>query len=261
VLGSDDKELSLTLEQDLGLGCPTVSMGLESAEMVKHALNIYLATCISLSGELSDLAEIMGADMVDVVKALKLDRRVSPYAPLSPGMGFAGGTLGRDVQSLRMLAKNHKYNSKFLNAVYGVNQDRLPYLVTKIMKMYPKLLGKKIGLLGLTYKANTNTLRRSMSMELARMLHMKGAQVRAFDPVIKEPIKGSSYIKVCNEGEDFFKDLDLIVLMTDWKEFLAIEPELIASLCKKKIIIDTKNFLDREKFKTAGFTYIGIGIQ
>ena len=260
IIGSDSKEALEQFKKDFDFGSPIITMGLESAELVKHALNCYLATCISLSSELSDVAELVGANMNDVVKALKLDKRVSQFAPINPGLGFAGGTLGRDIQSIKMITKPHKYTPKLLDAVNKVNQDRLPHVLSKIRNVYPALTSKKIGMLGLTYKPNTNTLRRSMAIWLAEMLHAKGAVIKAYDPVITSKIKEHSYIQIATSVELFAQDLDMIVLMTDWKEFLDIDVVFLSSLLKHKVIVDTKNFLDRNMYEKLGFRYIGIGI-
>lgn len=262
ILGSDNQSALADFKKDFSLfECPVIEMSLESAEMVKHALNSYLATCISFSSEISDLSEKVGANMLDVVKALKTDKRVSPFAPINPGLGFAGGTLGRDIQSLKMIAKTKKYNTKLLNAVYSVNKDRLSRLLDKIKFIYPNLKGKNIGLLGLTYTKNTNTLRRSMSLELAKKLRENKCYIHAFDPAIKTKISSYTYIKVNQNLKDFFKGLDLIILMTDWPQFQ--QPKLLAlsKLMRKKTVVDTKNFLNANLYKKNGFTYLGMGVS
>lgn len=260
VLGSDSHEALNNFQKDFSFfKCPFITMSLESAEMVKHALNSYLATCISFSSELSDLAEKSGANMLDVVRALKADKRVSPFAPINPGLGFAGGTLGRDIQTLLKLAKKIKYQPKLLSAVYAVNQDRLSMLVSKIHSIYPSLKGKSIGILGLTYKPNTDTLRRSMSLELINKLKNKGCKIKAFDPAIKDQIKNYSFIKIYKSPATFFENLDLVILMTDWPEFKNINPKTVSNLMHKKIIIDTKNFLDKQTYEAQQFAILRMG--
>lgn len=260
ILGAEDILIAKKFIKDFSkLNCPVQVMSLESAEMVKHALNAYLATCVSFSSEIADLSETLGANMNDVVKALKTDRRVSPFAPINPGLGFAGGTLGRDIQSLKKLSSMNKYNPKLLSSVYAVNKDRLPWLLKKIHSIYPNLKGKKVGILGLTYKPNTNTLRRSLSLELAQLLHKKGSVVVALDPAIKSKIPPQAYIRVAKNYKDFFKNLDLVILMTEWQDFLKISAMTAAKLMRRKIIIDNKNFLDGEKYKKEDFTFKGVG--
>lgn len=261
ILGSDNNDALRDFKEDFDFNCPILTMGLESAEMVKHALNCYLATCISFSSELTDISEKINVNMMDVVKALKLDKRVSPNAPLNPGLGFAGGTLGRDVQTIKKIASDHNYEPILFDAVYNVNKQRIPYLTSKIGSFFKDLKDKRIGILGLTYKPNTDTLRRSMSLDLAKNLHLLGCKVRALDPRIKNTIIEASFIEVAENESIFFKNLDMVVLMTDCKEFLDIDIDVVSKLMKDKILIDTKNFLDIEKYKNAGFTYVGIGIN
>ena len=237
--------------------CNILKMSLESAEMLKHALNCYIALNISFSSELSDLCEALGADARDVVLGLKSDPRVSPKAPINPGLGFAGGTLGRDVKTLLKLSKKIKYPAYLLKASYRVNQNRMSNLIKKIKKIYPKIKGKKIGLLGLTYKPNTNTLRRSQSLDLAKHLAKEKVELRAFDPVIKND--NFKNIKLFTSLKVFLKNLDLLILMTEWPEFRDINPKLISGFVNQKIIIDTKNYLDQEEYLKHGFKFIGIG--
>lgn len=261
ILGSDNKQALEQFKKDFNFNCQIITMGLESAEMSKHALNTYLATCISLSSELSDLSEKTGANMIDVVKALKTDKRVGPFTPINPGLGFAGGTLGRDIQSLRKIAKRKKYETKLLNAVYSVNSDRLPMLYSKINTIYPSLKDKTVGILGLTYTPNTNTLRRSMSLELASLLKKKACKIRAFDPAIKKVVPSYSFIKIFSTLKDFFQGLDLVILMTEWPEFKKIDVASLALLMNNRKIIDTKNFLEPESYLSNNFTYIGMGLS
>lgn len=258
VLGSDDKKITKQFLKDFPIfKCKVLEMSLESAEMVKHALNSFLALNISFASEISDLCELLKADATDVFLGLKSDPRVSPTAPISPGMGFAGGTLGRDIKVLKNIAGNAGYKAKLLNAIYEVNQDRLSYLLGKIKKVYPRLYGKKIGILGLTYKPNTNTLRRSRSIELASLLLAEKAKIKGFDPAIK--VQDLESLKIVNSYRELLKDLDLLILMTEWPQFRSIDPKTASGLMAKKIIIDTRNFLDRQKYVDNGFIYFGRG--
>lgn len=260
ILGSDSVKLMDGFIRDFPIfKCPFIKMGLESAEMVKHALNSYLATCVSYSSEISDLCEILGANMKDVVGALKTDRRVSPYAPINPGLGFAGATLGRDIQSLKGLGKKKNYETKLFKAVYQVNQERLQWLIKKIKVVRPDLREVQIGILGLTYKPGTNTLRRSMSLELVNLLRKEGCKLRAFDPVVKEPIRGFDFLTVTQNYNEFFKGLQIMVLMTEWPEFKDMPIVEKSGLMKEKILFDTKNFLDGSILRSNNFIYKGTG--
>ena len=261
IIGADSEKTTKKFIMDFPyFKCPILSMSLESAEMVKHALNTYLATCVSYSSEIADLSERLGANMIDVVSALKTDRRVSQFAPINPGLGFSGGTLGRDVQSLIKLGKNNHYETKLMKTVYSINLDRIPQLVEKIKSLVSLSSKSTVGILGLTYKPGTNTLRRSMSLSLADLLNKNNVSVKAFDPMIKDQIKTSSYIKICKTAEELFANTDIIILMTEWSEFLELPTNKYGKLMKKKIIIDTKNLLNSSKLIKEGFIYKGIGI-
>lgn len=250
ILGNIDRIAVNQFTQDFNRICSNVFlMNYESAEMSKHALNSYLALNISFSSEIGDLCEALGAHLEDVVKAIKSDSRVSPLAPLDPGLGFWGGTLERDLKVLMFHSKEKKIKSRLINATYGVNQSRLKYIESRINEILAGFSNKKVGLLGLTYKAGTNTLRRSISLKLAKLLKRKGVEVRVIDPTIKLSI---------NEDE-FWRDLDLAVLMTNWPEFLKYKPLLTGRLMRVKNIFDTKNFLNQNEYKKAGFKYYSIG--
>ncbi|TSC88105.1 MAG: UDPglucose 6-dehydrogenase [Microgenomates group bacterium Gr01-1014_5] len=260
VLGGSEKARKKFLSDFSFFKCTVLKMSLESAEMAKHSLNSYLALMISFASEVSDLCERLGANATDVMKALKTDQRVSVYAPLNPGIGFAGGTLGRDLQTLRTISRKIKYSPKLIRAAYQVNQDRLPRFIDKISRVAGSLKGKKVGLLGLTYKPNTNTLRRSQSLELAGLLKALGANVRAIDPAIDGSTAETKSLKVCQKNDEFFKGLDVIILMTGWEEFKKLKPEVFSLTMKQKIVFDARNFLDKELWEKAGFLYEGIGV-
>lgn len=238
--------------------CPVLTMSWESAEMVKHALNSYLATNISFISEMGDLCELVGANLNDVIKALKTDNRVSPNAPFNPGTGFAGGTLGRDIQVLRHLSRRSHHQILLLDSVYRVNQNRLSQLLKKIKSVYPNLHHKKIGLLGLTYKPGTNTLRRSKSLELANALYKLGATLKAFDPAISQSISTHPSIKISTTLDGFFFGLDMAIIMTPWPQFISLSPSALRPM-RQKVIIDTVNILNADDFTTAGITYLGTG--
>jgi len=251
VLGGNDPVLLDEFEKDFSIFCcPFIKMSWESAEMVKHALNSYLASCVSFSSEVADLCEILGANMIDVVAALKTDKRVSAFAPINPGMGFAGATLGRDVKSLVRLGKKHGYKTKLMNSVYEVNCDRIDWLINKIKNRIIKFEGCKIGILGLTYKPGTSTLRRSMSLELASKLNRLKSKLSAYDPMVKSNIVGYEYISIENNFKELVNNSDVIVLMTEWPEFKEMNLKLLSG----KLVFDTKNFFDRK------YNFIGSGL-
>lgn len=260
ILGSNNKESVNKFTRDFpNFKCKILGMSLESAEMVKHALNTFLAVNISFASEIADLCELTGADMQDVMAALKTDKRISPYAPINPGLGFAGGTLGRDLQSLAKISKKYDYNLKMIKAAYRVNSDRINHFLTQVKNILSSLSDRNIGFLGLTYKPHTNTLRRSQTLQIAQVLHQKGCNIRAYDPIITKLDSTFSFIKINNNSDEFFKNLDMAILMTEWPQFKKINPKIIFPLMKTKLIFDTKNFLQESKYISSGFKFFKIG--
>ena len=242
------------------LKCEKITMSIESAEMAKHALNAYMATCISFINEISDICELSGASALDVVRALKMDKRVSPYAPINPGLGFSGGTLARDIQVLRGYGDVKGYDTKLLDAIMEVNERRKHLVLNRLESFFEDITSIQVGILGLTYKSGTDTLRRSLSLEIARELISRGATVKAYDPMIRTQILELPKLKVCEGIEEVAEGSDVLVLITEWPEFKDLPLQKIKSLMKKPIFIDTKNFLGPEKFKKFNFKYVGVGV-
>ncbi len=243
------------------LKCEQVTMNVESAEMTKHALNAYNAACISFISEISDLCELSGASVLDVVKALRTDRRVSPYAPINPGLGFSGGTLARDVQVLRKYGAERSYDTKLLDAVMAVNERRKHLILNKLTRLFGEVKGLQVGILGLTYKPGTDTLRRSLSLDIAKELIAHGAAVKAFDPKVISPIPGIQRIEVCSSSEEAARGSDVLVLLTEWPEFKKLPLKEIKAAMKEPVFIDAKNFLNPEEFKKLKFKYFGVGYE
>ncbi len=260
ILGADRQEIIDGFLSDFNFfHCPILKMSVESAEMVKHALNSYLALNISFAIELGNICVITGADMVQVVEGLKSDERIGNNARIDPGLGFAGGTLGRDLKSLIKISQKNNYTPKLLRTIYQVNQDGLKNLIKKIRLIYPTLKNKKIGILGLTYKPNTNTLRRSFSLEIAKQLSAEKAKIYAFDPVIKSLDSKYNYIKLATSIDDLLTGLDMLILMTEWNDFKKIDLNKASVRMQNKIVIDTKNFLNKTDYLSHGFKYFGVG--
>lgn len=241
--------------------CDKLGMSVRSAEMTKHALNSYLATCISFISEISDYCEAGNANAFDVVKALKTDRRVSPYAPISPGFGFAGGTLARDVQTLRTFARKNNIDSKLMDAVLEVNKERKNVLIKKIIRSLGDLNGVNIGILGLTYKAGTDTLRRSISLEVATELSSMGAKIKAYDPKINVKITEHPEILICDSPEKVAEDAKALILLTEWPEFRHFDYKKIKDLMISPNFFDSKNFLEPHAMHELGYSYFGMGIN
>ncbi len=242
-----------------GINGKRLAMGLESAEMAKHALNSYLALLISFSGEVSDICERTGADARLVMAALLSEARVSPLAPLAPGLGFGGGTLARDVQSLRAIGKESGAPTPVLDAVIESNNARKKYVENRLAWALGSLPGKSISFFGLTYKPNTDTLRRSLALEIIAGLESSKTRIRAYDPAIKAQIEGRRAVEICRSAEECAKDADAIVITTAWNEFRQLDYKKISSSMRTPVVIDARNVLEPKSLPSC-IRYFGVGV-
>lgn len=239
---------------------PKLRMNLRSAEMAKHAINAFLATCVSFANEIGNLCDEVGADAFKVAGALKSESRIGPKLPLLPGLGFAGGTLARDIRILRKLSEASGYEAPLINGVLTVNQRQNHVVSRKLEKIYGSVKNLNIGFLGLTYKAGTSTLRRSAALEIIGDLIDNGAKVKAYDPKADpEEVRQHKEFKFYQDPYEIAKGADALVIVTDWPEFKSLDFEKIKSLMKKPVIIDAKNMLYGEGLARRGFIYSGIG--
>jgi UDPglucose 6-dehydrogenase len=238
---------------------PLMFMSLESAELVKHGINSFLAMSVSFINQLSDLSEKVGADISEVVQGLKSDSRIGQKAFLSPGLGFAGGTLGRDLRVLESLGKIYKVNLPLITNIYKINQGRKETLYKKLKFVLGNLKGKTICLLGLVYKPGTNTLRRSLSLEVGKWLAGQGVNVTGFDPALFEP-KEVLPIKLFTDPYAAVKEADACVIITEWADFKTLDFKRISGLMRRKNIFDTKNILQKKQIESLRFKYYGTGI-
>jgi UDPglucose 6-dehydrogenase len=261
VIGSDDcHTLVKVAELYAPIEAPKVSVGLRTAEMTKHAINAYLATCISFANELAALCDMVGADALKVAEALLMDARVSPKAPLLPGSGFSGGTLARDVKVLRRLGRRHGYPPPLFDGVWEANQRQARAPVRRLKEVYPALQGQTVTVLGLTYKPGTSTLRRSAALEVIKTLVSEGAKVLAYDPKADpKELAHHQGFTVCPSVEDAARGSGALLLMTPWPEFRELDFAQIGESMMSRVFVDAHNYLDGESLVEQGFTYLGIG--
>jgi UDPglucose 6-dehydrogenase len=239
---------------------PKIRMNLRSAEMTKHALNAFLATSISFINEIANLSDEVGADALKVAEALHLDSRIGPKAMLKPGLGFAGGTLARDLRVLQNLGRKAGYQTHLINGVLKVNQHQNSMIAGKLRKTYGSLQNLTVGVLGLTYKAETSTLRRSASLQIIRELSDGGAEIKAYDPKADlREIQGHREFEFCSDALAVARGSDALVFVTDWPEFKELDFSRVKSLMKKPVVIDAQNMLDAERLIRMGFIYLGVG--
>ena len=226
-------------------------MGLESAEMVKHALNAFLGTCVVFANQIADACEWHGANAWDVLGSLKKDGRVGPRAFLRPGLGFAGGTIGRDLRTLEGFEHAQGIQGGFFSGVYAANAKRNDWVVKTLVHELGDLRDKRIALLGVTYKVGTSTVRRSPSFDLATDLKRKGALVSAYDPKadyseLTASERQGLALEVASDVKACLRGSDAAVLMTEWPEFAGLDFRGASSQVRQKLVIDTKNFWKAE---------------
>ena len=236
-------------------------MDLRSAEMVKHALNAFLATSITFINEIANLSDRLGADAVSVGRALKLDKRIGKSALMMPGLGFSGGTLARDVTQLRKFSSELGYKAKLLDAIVDVNEGTFDEVIFRLRKKLGTLNGKRVGVLGLTYKPGTSTVRRSPALKIMAKLQKAGADCSGYDPKAsrEELVESGAVFTRAKSVRELATKADALVLVTEWPEFREIPFAAIAKLMKRPFLVDSKNFLDPALVTAAGLDYQGFG--
>jgi UDPglucose 6-dehydrogenase len=230
-----------------------------SAEMIKLASNAFLATKISFINEIANVCEEVGADVGEVARGMGLDERIGSSF-LRAGIGYGGSCFPQDVTALKMLAGNTGYHFQLLNAVIEVNELQKRRVVGKLEKHLGSLLGKRVALLGLAFKPDTDDMREASSLVLASRLQGEGAEVVAYDPVASERA-GQLLDSVTLTGSalEALDAADAAVLVTEWREFAELDWAEVAKRMARPLIVDGRNFLDPEALAAAGFEYEGIG--
>jgi UDPglucose 6-dehydrogenase len=243
---------------------PVLRTDLGSAEMIKYAANAFLATKISFVNEVANICDRVGADITQVAKGIGLDSRIGGKF-LNAGIGWGGSCFPKDVAALAHTAEDYGYEAHLLKAAIAVNKRQQLIVIDKLQQALKILNGKTIGLLGLTFKPQTDDMRDAPSLKIIYQLQKLGAKVKAYDPIItKEMKEQSSTLSLTNvvfsdSAEVMATGCDALVLVTEWPEFLSLDYEKIGSLMNSRAIIDGRNFLNKKTLKMAGFHYQGIG--
>jgi UDPglucose 6-dehydrogenase len=241
------------------LNAPLVRTDIASAEMVKLASNAFLATKISFINEIANVCEETGADVVEVARGMGLDDRIGAKF-LQAGIGFGGSCFPKDVDALKQLAGNSGYHFQLLTAVIEVNELQKRRVIGKLHKHLGGLARKRVALLGLAFKPNTDDMREASSLVLSARLHADGASVSAYDPVAEDQARTLvSGIEFADSPLDAVEQADAVVLVTEWPEFLELDWSEVAARMKGKVVVDGRNALDPEAIRAAGLTYEGIG--
>jgi UDPglucose 6-dehydrogenase len=241
------------------LHAPVVRTDIASAEMVKLASNAFLATKISFINEIANVCEETGADVVEVARGMGLDDRIGPKF-LQAGIGFGGSCFPKDVDALKQLAGNSGYHFQLLNAVIEVNDLQKRRVIGKLQRHLGGLAGKRVALLGLAFKPNTDDMREASSLVLCARLQADGAIVSAYDPVAEEQArKLVAGVSFAESPLDALADADAAVLVTEWRELLSLDWSEVARAMRGNLVIDGRNALDPEAVRAAELLYEGIG--
>jgi len=252
----EERDADRVVDLHRGIETEVVRTDVASAELVKLAANAFLSTRISFINEIANVCEFVGADVVDVARGVGLDHRLVPHF-LKAGLGFGGSCFPKDVTALKQLAGNSGYQFMLLQAVLEVNELQKRRVVQKLTKHLGPLQNKKIALLGLAFKPNTDDMREAPSRVIAYRLLSEGAEVRAWDPVAHPAdLPG---IELCDSVLDAVRDADAAIIVTEWPELATLASREVREAMAQPVIIDGRNLLDPVAAREAGFTYEGIG--
>lgn len=239
---------------------PVLVTDLSSAEMIKYAANAFLATKISFINEVANICDRVGADVTQVAKGIGLDSRIGNKF-LQAGIGWGGSCFPKDVSALIHTADDYGYEAQLMKAAVTVNERQRLIALEKLQQALKILKGKTVGLLGLTFKPDTDDLRDAPALNLIEQLNRLGAKVKAYDPIISQTgmRHGLTGVLVETDAERLADGCDALVLVTEWQQFSNLDYTKMAKFMNNPVIIDGRNFLDPETLVRAGFQYIGIG--
>jgi len=264
ILGTPSSEAVSALKQIFHplvmRGVPVLVTNYETAELAREATTAFVATKISFINEIASLCEHVNADAVSLSLALGLDKKIAPRC-LQPGAGMGGIFAQSDMDSLTSLARENQVNLRILNAAREVNQELADRLVEKVSGVLDTVQNKELGILGLAFKPNTNSIAGSASVQLAQHLLAKGARIKAYDPVAipDARLQLNGMVKYCDSAYGVAEGVDALIVATGWPEFRTLDFAKIRHLVKRPIIIDTKNLLDSSRLRAMGFQYMGVG--
>ena len=264
ILGTASSEAVSSLKQIFHplvmRGVPVLVTNFETAELAREATTAFVATKISFINEIASLCEHVHADAVSLSLALGLDKKIAPRC-LQPGAGMGGIFAQSDMDSLTDLAQQNRIDLKILTAARDVNRNLVQRLLQKVAGAIDTVQNKDVGILGLAFKPNTNSVAGSASVQLAQNLLAKGARVKAYDPVAipEAKLQLNGTVKYCESAYGAAEGVDALVVATGWSEFRTLDFTKIRHLVKRPIIIDTKNLLDSSRLRAMGFQYMGVG--
>ncbi|MFQ5464375.1 MAG: UDP-glucose dehydrogenase family protein [Thermodesulfobacteriota bacterium] len=242
------------------LETPFIVTDIETAELIKYASNAFLATKISFINEMANICERVGADIHMVAKGMGLDNRIGPKF-LHPGPGYGGSCFPKDTSAITKIARKHGYAFKIVESVIEVNQAQRTLMVEKIKSAIGGLSGKTLGVLGITFKPNTDDIRESPALDIMKILVEGGAGIKAYDPAGMNNAReeGPEGINYCGDAYEAAEGSDAIVILTEWNQFRNLNLEKVKDLLKTPILIDLRNIYEPERARKIGFEYFSVG--
>jgi len=261
VLGSTDLAAAEKVaELYAPLDAPVVITDIRTAEMIKYASNAFLATRISFINEISIICERLGADVTEVARGMGFDKRIGPHF-LQAGVGFGGSCFPKDVKALANMAQTHGMHPQLLNAVMEINAFQRRQITLKTREMLGgSVSGKTVAILGLAFKENTDDIRESPSLTVARSLLNQGAKVKAYDPVAMDSAsRDVPDISMCDSPYGAAADSDALLVLTPWNEFKHLDMRRVLQTMRRPILIDGRNMYIPEELRELGFAYRGVG--
>ena len=260
VIGGDNQS-SIDVVASLydGVDAPILKMKTASAEALKYAANAFLATKLTFINAMADICEAVGADIFDVSNGLGLDPRIGADM-LNAGPGWGGSCFPKDTRALVNIAASGGYDFALLRGVIETNDQHYARIAAKAIELCGgDVSGLRVAAWGLTFKANTDDLRDSPAIKILEMLRSCGAEIVAYDPTAKNPYPAYPWISLSNSAEVACDGADVLVVLTEWNEFVHVDPTAVAQVMNRALVVDGRNVLNREKWTQAGFTYRGVG--
>lgn len=260
ILGvTSDRASSLLVKLYEPLNAPLLITDIRSAELIKHSANAFLAVKISFINSIANICDIVGADVAKVARGIGLDKRIGMHF-LNAGVGYGGSCFPKDVSAFINISDQVGYDFKILKAIQEVNYEQHKVVVNKLMKSLGDLSGKKIAVLGLTFKPDTDDLRNAPALTIIRHLREEGAEVRVYDPVaMKRAREILNDIRFCEDSYEAAEDADAAVIITEWSQFRFLDLHKLKSLMRRALIVDGRNVYDPARVRAMGFEYHGIG--
>jgi len=263
VVGSNEED-AIAIMKDLYrplylIETPIVITSLEAAELIKYAANAFLATKITFINEIANLCDAIGCDVHDVARGMGMDNRIGRKF-LHPGPGYGGSCFPKDTKAFTKVGDKYGVETSVVDAVIKANDNQRQMMLPKIENLVGDLNGKHIGVLGLSFKPETDDMRESPATDIIKEMQKRGATVKAFDPVAMDEAKHSlPDIEYATDEYDAIKDADALVIITEWNQFRALNMDKVKELLKSPKIADLRNIYEPKEMRERGFEYVGVG--